>query len=154
MVGTYRHEQQTPSEKHGIHLLYQGKSVNKGFQQLADCLRLEALHIEIVRNTTAGTRDDDKVDLCVANGLKQLRKVRCKEVVVKREDDGYWGGEFTDENVKKFEDMLKEELCQERKEVKKRVPKGHGKKAMAAAKKNGKSAGGSMARDGTLSGGG
>jgi len=115
---------------------YGGKKLNEGFDLLQKCANLEKLHVGTSSNTTNRARGDQR-DLCNANGLKSLLKVRgCKEVTTTHSlNYDYRDFVVTKESVERFQELVKTELCKERKEVKKRKPKGQGKKALAGALK-------------------
>jgi hypothetical protein len=118
-----------------IKFTYIGWAQYETFALLGVCLNLETLRIGLSWSTLSRSRGD-RSDLFATNGVRQLEKNRgCKEVGF--DNSATLDHLVTKENISKFEAMLKEELCKDRKEVKKRAPKGQGKKALAAAKKKG-----------------
>lgn len=79
----------------------------------------------------AGFRSKGR-DLCAGNGVKELMKVRCKEVRVNPPPKANPEFPISDANIKKFREMMVEALRQERVEVKKKPPRGKAKKVSAA----------------------
>jgi hypothetical protein len=77
------------------------------------------LEIEVSEDTAFGSnwRATRTCDLCLSTGLKQLLKIRgCREVIVRYEERTAWKGapHVTAENLKKFEDLVRKELCKGR----------------------------------------
>lgn len=93
---------------------YSGIGSSQVFKLLQDCSSLDKLYIVVSEKTLVGTKKGT-LDFCIANGCKQLRKIRgCKEVKVESvryKDDRR---PFSEEHVQKFENTLQDELCREK----------------------------------------
>jgi hypothetical protein len=80
---------------------------------LADCANLEKPHIITDENTLRGSRQQARQNLCAAIALTHPMKVRgCMKVVVEHKPMRHIPSPYvSDKNIKKFADMLKDELC-------------------------------------------
>jgi hypothetical protein len=113
---------------------YCGLKLNDAFALLQECANLKKLHVDTSYETLARARGGQK-DLCTANGLKSLLKVRgCKDVTTTHRTHPSWD-HIAQESIEKFRNLLTTELCKGRKQPKKRKPKEQGKKALLAASK-------------------
>jgi hypothetical protein len=112
---------------------YSGLEAFEAFILLGKCANLKQLHVNASMETMKGSRLATRDDLTTAPGLKKLLEIRgCTEVTVSYGSIyGPYFGRHSEDNFRKFENLLKTELCKERLE-----PAEQDKKKPKASKDN------------------
>jgi len=102
-----------------ISFTYYGRGVVPAFTALGECAKLRQLNVNVMCFTTGGPGNDD---LTSVPGLKKLLKIRgCTEVTITYEDGST--NRYSEDNRRKFEKMLKNELCKPKVEPKRKTKK-------------------------------